>query len=108
MQTSCYDPDTGNWLPNGASITCKFESGMRTCNNGIWLDNCVVVPSSKCWDVHSARYVDNGAVMSCTKGGTRMCSNGAWRVLSGECTGQDIVDANGNSQVVVGAPAPKH
>jgi hypothetical protein len=107
VQTSCYDSDTGNWLPNGASITCKFGSGTRTCSNGAWQSNCVPSPGNRCWDVHSASYVDHNAVMSCTAGGTRMCSNGSWRVLSGTCTGQEYVDQNGNQQIVVGmAPKP--
>lgn len=63
--------------------------------------------SGKCWDVHNGAYVDNGVVMSCWRGGTRMCSNGQWRVLNGQCDGEDYYNPNtGKSEVLVGAPAP--
>lgn len=101
VSDSCYDADTGNWLPNGSSVNCKIGSGTRTCNNGAWQSNCVADPGNRCWDGTSGRYVDNNAVMSCRAGGTRMCSNGSWRVLSGECTAQDYVDENGNNQIIV-------
>jgi hypothetical protein len=143
--SGCKNPDTGNMIPEGSSITCKSGYGKRTCTNGNWVDNCDCrdsdggiitngwtreclyglsgsrvcrngvlegaciakgVPpgkpkSGQCWDATRNQMVASGDTFSCTKGGTRMCDNGSWRVLNGQCTGQDIVDEKGRESTIV-------
>lgn len=59
-----------------------------------------------CWDGTGNRWVSDTTTLSCTRGGTRMCDKGNWRVLNGQCTGQVVQDENGNDIVIVTTPNP--
>lgn len=62
-----------------------------------------------CWDASpetGGRYVKTSTTLSCTKGGTRMCDKGKWRVLNGACTAVEMLDEDGNSVINVFMPNP--
>lgn len=39
-----------------------------------------------CWE--GDKWMNSNAVVSCKKGGTRMCDMGSWILKSGDCTGE--------------------
>lgn len=56
-----------------------------------------------CWDNRNQKWANDKSMFSCAKGGTRMCTNGEWRVTQGECTAEEalIVNDQGQTQPVV-------
>lgn len=106
---SCKTED-GTWVSSGwGTADCPSGPGKRRCNNGIW-DMSACTPDTKsggCWDGGQGKMVGDGDTFSCTKGGTRMCSKGKWRVLNGDCTSQEIIDEQGKKQIITTMGAPK-
>jgi hypothetical protein len=99
------DPATGKYLADGDKTGCgQGWSGTIECKGSQVIANCQKVT---CFDVHSGKEVDNNSMWSCTKGGTRLCSNGSWRVTNGECMGTELTDKNGNAVILVGSAPPK-
>jgi hypothetical protein len=61
-----------------------------------------------CYDTRGKTAIPDGDMLSCTKGGTRMCTNGEWRVTQGECSADEALagkdqgdDGSGSAQPTV-------
>lgn len=73
-----------------------------------WDDNSNRGRGKSCWDPKNKQSIIDGNMISCSKGGTRMCTNGEWRVTQGECSADEALASNdsgnddsGNAQPTV-------
>jgi hypothetical protein len=100
----CKVEEANSWLPSGSSNSCPDGmTGSHFCNKGVLEGVCskAVSTEGQCWDGKRGGMVSDGTTLSCTQGGTRMCSKGQWRVVNGDCTGQEITDEQGRKQTIV-------